>query len=139
MPGPYGTGGALTGPRRRRARRTRTTRPASQHDIGAPLRRLVQRGNDARLGDGVHAPVARGALPADGRRQVLELARVRIRGLHLDGLGVAVAAQLDERRAAGPRVGEEKDAVGADDLELRPGRQVEAAVEAPERAAGELG
>ena len=83
------------------------------------------------------APEAGGALAGDGRREVLELARVRVRRSTSIRSTRAGAAQLDHRGARMPRVVEPEDAVGACHFELVASRQIEAAVDRREHVAGE--
>src|SRR5262249_25822314 len=76
-------------------------------------------------------------LAADGGTDVLELEPVRIRVLELDPLNGSVAAPLDHRLVAVPRIVEEQRALAPDRLELVAIGERRGAVERGEHVAGE--
>ena len=82
-----------------------------------------------RLGNGVLSPEKERRLAADGVAQVLELEPVGVDRLELDPLDAVVAAQLDHRLIAMPRVVEEQRPLGPDRLELVALRHTRPAVE----------
>ena len=65
-------------------------------------------------------PSSCGSSPADRVAQVLELEPVRVDGLELDPFHLVSPPQLDDRRAAVPRVVEEERSFRADHLQLVP-------------------
>src|SRR5207248_5505163 len=81
-------------------------------------RRVVQRLERARLSERIVTAEEQLALAADRVAEVLELEPVRVLWLDLDPLDTALAAELDHRHGAVPRIVEEERAFAADRLEL---------------------
>src|SRR4051812_47924857 len=116
----------------------RPGRAGLEADRAALRRRAVERVDRPRLGDGVGPAEPRRRAAEDRRRDVLELARVRVHGLGLQALGLrAVAGDEDRRLRRLPGTRHEQRGRVAHHLDRVPAVDVHAAVERRQHVAGE--
>jgi hypothetical protein len=93
---------------------------SSDRAWGVPFCGGVEGGDRAGLAEGVVAAEQRPVPPAHRGLEVGQLERIGVGRAGVDVLDGAVGpAQLDDRVAAVPGIGEEQRALGADGLELR--------------------